>query len=141
MHFNRLLAQQEARHVEIVDHHVAEQSAGSRDVARRWRRWIARQNGYEFDRTDLAGADAGLEGGKTRIETPVEADHQPAVRAAHDVEAGANARGAEINGLFAKHRLAGPHRALDQVRVSVGRRANDNRVDVTRLDDRIDGAD
>ena len=40
-------------------------------------------------------------------------------------------RGArKIDRLFAEHRLAGPGRLLDQVGVGVGRRADQDRVDV-----------
>jgi hypothetical protein len=52
-----LLAEQPARHVEVVDGHVAEQPAGALDVGdRRWRR-VAAHDEHRLDRADLAGVD------------------------------------------------------------------------------------
>ena len=58
---DRLLAEHEARHVEIVDHHVAEQAAGARDIGDRRRRGIARGDLHQFDRADRALADAAAQ--------------------------------------------------------------------------------
>jgi hypothetical protein len=41
VHLHRFLAEQKARHVEVVDHHVPKEPAGAREVIRRRRRWIA----------------------------------------------------------------------------------------------------
>ena len=79
MDLDRLLAEQEARHVEIVDHHVAKETAGALDIAHRRRGGIARQDGDHLDVADLAGVDAALQVGEARIEAAVEGDHQLAL--------------------------------------------------------------
>ena len=67
VHLDRLVAeQQEAGHVEIVDHHVAEQAARACDVAHRRRAGIARQDGDEFDLADLAVGEPLLQGCEVR---------------------------------------------------------------------------
>jgi hypothetical protein len=141
MNLGWLLAEQQPRHVEVVDHHVAEQPARAFDEARMRRRRIARQDRHQLDIADFASRNAATQRAEAWIETAVEPDHKPASHAAHHVKAGANAGGIEINGLFAEHRLAGAHSALDQVRMGVGRGADDNRVDVAIRDDGIDRAD
>jgi hypothetical protein len=130
VHLCGLFAEQKSRHVEIVDHHVAVQPAGARHVARRRRRGIARQDRHQFDLADLSRGDPRPHRREVRIEAPVEADHQAALGGTHNLQAGANARRVEIDRLLAEHRLAGAHRALDQVGMHVGRRADHDRVDV-----------
>jgi hypothetical protein len=73
---DEILADEEAGHVEIVDHHVAEQPARAGDVADRRRRRIARDDGDELDVADLATANPLLQRREIRVEAPVEADHQ-----------------------------------------------------------------
>jgi hypothetical protein len=58
-----------------------------------------------------------------------------------DLEAGLDALGVEIDRLFAEDRLAGAGEALDQVGMGVGRRADDDGVDILGGEDRVDGAD
>ena len=65
MDLDRLLAEQEARHVEVVDHHIAEEAARPRDVADRRRRRIARQDRHEFDRADPRLAPSAAGAGRT----------------------------------------------------------------------------
>jgi hypothetical protein len=74
-------------------------------------------------------------------QTPVEADHQRGAGRAHHIETGADARGIEIDRLFAEHRLAGADGALDQIGMDVGRCADHHRIDVPCRDDRINRAD
>ena len=77
MNFHRLVAeQQEPRHVEIVDHHVAKQAAGRGDVADGRRAGIARQDRHEFDLAHFAVGQAAAQAREIRIEAAVEADHQ-----------------------------------------------------------------
>ena len=73
----RLLAEQEARHVEVVDRHVAEQPAGARHVLERRRARVARRDRDHLDIADLPGVDAGPGGAEVGVESAVEADHQP----------------------------------------------------------------
>ena len=51
---DRLLAEQEPGHVEIVDHHVAEQAARARDIGDRRRPGIARGDRDDLERADRA---------------------------------------------------------------------------------------
>ena len=133
--FDRLLAQQEARHVEIVDHHVAEQAAGARDVGDRRRPRIARQDGDDLRLAHFARRQALLQRREAGVEAAVEADHQLGLGVGDHLQAGAHALGREVDRLFAEDRLARFRGLLDQVGVGVGRRADQHRVDVLVADD------
>jgi hypothetical protein len=63
---HELLAHQEARHVEIVDHHVPEQPARPLDIGDRRRRGIAGGDGHKLHRADIARRDAGAQRGEIR---------------------------------------------------------------------------
>ncbi len=141
MDLDWFLAEQEARHVEIVDHHVAEQAAGARNIADRRRPRVARQNGDEFDIADLALRDPRLQGAEMQIETPVEADHQRRAGLVHDIEAGPDAVRGKVDRLFAEDRLAGPSSLLDEIRVGIGRRADEDRLDIAVGHDGLDRGD
>ena len=58
-----------------------------------------------------------------------------------DLDAGLDAGDVEIDRLFAEDRLAGAGKALDQVGMGIGRRADDDGVDIRWRLDRLDGAD
>ncbi len=138
---DRLLAKQKPRHVEIVNHHVPVESAGTFDKACMGRLRVARDDRHRLDVPNLASRHAASQCTEARIETTIESDHQPTVRTTHHIETGADSRRAEIDRLFAEYGLAGAHRALDQIRMGIGRRADDDRVYVRRRDNRIDRAD
>ena len=138
MDLDRLLAEQEARHVEIVDHHVAIETAGALDIAHRRRAGIARQDGDQLDAAGLAGRDAAVHIGEARIEAAVEADHQLALGRGDDLQAGLDARRIEADRLLAEDGLAGLDGALDEIGMGVGRRADGNRTDRLVVHDRID---
>ena len=120
---DRLLAQQEPRHVQVVDHHVAKQSAGGRDIGRRRRRRIAADDGQQFQRADLAGVQPLLQRREMRIEAPVEPDHQHDAGAAHGGEA-ARTRSADRSIGFSQNTARpGGGRLLDVIGVRRRRRA------------------
>ena len=58
---DRLFGQEEARHVEIMDHHVAEEAARALDVIDRRRRGIARDHRDDLDGAGLARAQTLLQ--------------------------------------------------------------------------------
>ena len=119
---DRLLAEQEARHVEIMDHHVAEQPAR----ALRRSRPAAATGSREITLTiSIAPASPARsrvsQRGEIRVEAAVEADHQRLAGSADDGEAAPDAVGVEIDRLFAEHRLARRHRrSIRSAWVSVG---------------------
>ena len=75
-----------------------------------------------------------------RIEAAVEPDHQRRARFPHHREAFFDPLHIEIDRLLAEDRLAGAGEALDQVGMGVGRRADDDRIDIRGLLDLVDGA-
>lgn len=134
---DRLLGQEEARHVEVVDHHVAEEPARAPDVVDRRRRGIARDHGDDLDRAGLARAQTLLQRGEIRVEAAVEADHQRLARFLDRRQAAADAGGVEIDRLLAEHGLAGRDSLLDQIGMGVGRRADQDGVDRRIGEDRL----
>jgi hypothetical protein len=138
---DRLFAEQEAGHVEIVDGHVAEDAAGALDVIDRRGARIARGDRHHFDVADAAIVDRLAHGHEMRIEAAVEADHQLALGLINHLDAGLDPGDVEIDRLFAEDRLAGAGKTLDQVGMGVGRRADDDGVDILCRFDRLDGAD
>ena len=137
---NRFLAEQEARHVEVVDGHVAKNAAGAGDVVERRRTRIARRYGDHLDIADGAVVDRLADRGEMRIEAAVEADHQHSIGLLDHGQAFFDALDVEIDRLLAEDRLAGPGETLDEIGVGVGRRADDDGVDVLGLLDGIDRA-
>ena len=108
MNLDRLVAEQEARHVEIVDHHVAEEAAR----ALRHTPPAAAPGSREMTVTSSTlpaspAATPTLARGEIGIEAAVKADHQRRAGGLHDGQAGADAIRAEIDRLFAEHGLAG----------------------------------
>ena len=123
------LAGDEARDVEIMDGHVAEQAAGHRDVAERRRRRVAAGDDQLFEPADLALLRAPPQSSDRRIEAALEADHDGRRERCDLVAAAFGAREIEIDRFLAQHRLAGPGRRDDQVDMGVGRAGDQHRVD------------
>ena len=88
---DRLLGEEEAGHVEVVDHHVTEDAARGGYVAG-WR-WIgvAREDSDDLNLADGAGAQTPLQLGEARIKTAIEAYHQGNAALLHHIEAGLDA--------------------------------------------------
>ncbi len=135
---DRLLAEQEARHVEIVDHHVAEEAAGALDVFDGRRRGVARQDRDDLHRADFSGPDARLQRLEGRVEPAVEADHQRYAARRHAIEGPPDAGCVEVDGFFAEDRLARSGCPVDEVGMGVRRGADHNGVDVGRADRGVD---
>ena len=133
VHEHRFLAQQEARHIEVVDHHVAEQAARRSDIGWRRRRRITADDGEQLERTDLAGVHPPLQRGEVHVEAAIEADHQRHARPLHGIEARAHAIGGQVDRLLAEDRLAGRGSALDVVDVGRRRRTDQHGVGGKRL--------
>ena len=74
------------------------------------------------------------------IEAPVKANHQRGAFGIDHLEAGFDALDIEVDRLFAEDGLAGAGELFDQVGMGVGGRADDDCVDIGRLEDRIDAA-
>ena len=138
---DRLLGEEEAGHVEVMDHHVAEEPARALDILDRRRTGIARDHADDLDRAGLAGAEAAFERGEVRVEAAVEADHQRLAGFADHLEAAADAAGVEIDRLLAEHGLAGGDGGLDQVGMGIGRRADHHGVDAGIGEDRLGAGD
>src|SRR5205807_8218297 len=73
---DRLLAEEPARHVEIVDHHVAENAARDLDIGEGRRAGIAAGDGEHLEPADPALAELAMQLDEIGIEAAVEADHQ-----------------------------------------------------------------
>ena len=76
-----------------------------------------------------------------RIEAAIEADHQRGAGFPDHRKAFLDALHVEIDRLLAEDRLSGPGKALDQIRMRIGRRADDDGIDIRSLLDLVDGAD
>ena len=131
MHLDRLVAEQEeAGHVEIVDHHVPEQAARGRDVADRRRAGVARQDRDEFHLADLAIGEALAQAREVRVEAAVEADHQRRAGLLDDREAALDARRSKGRPAFrrtppcrrARRARSGPHASWSACRSGWRRR-------------------
>ena len=102
---HRLLAQQPARHVQVVDGEVLEQAAaGGNETGRRRGRIVVDQL-QRFQLADRAGVELLLQRLEVRIEAAVEAEQE-----ARAFEARARLQHflqVQVDGLLAEHRLAG----------------------------------
>ena len=119
-HFHDL-ARDRARHVEVVDRHVAEQSARGGDIFRRRRRRIAADDRRAVRaRRSLPPPAARARRRKRGIEAAVEADHHRRGERCQAVAAGRRAGGVEVDRLLAQDGPAGPCRGLRSEGTCVG---------------------
>ncbi len=119
-----------ARHVEVVDGHVAEQPAGGLDVARRGRRRIAAGDDRELEPADLPELEPLAQRSIGGVEATVEADHHDGRSAAiSPQQARARSRPMSI-GFSHEYRLAGLGRRHDERHVGVGGRGDHHRANV-----------
>src|SRR5438552_5392423 len=123
-----LLVQEPPRHVEIVDHHVAEQPARAAHIFDRRRTRIAARDRQQFEAANAAVADLAFEPRETRVEAAVEADHQRHVAFLGHGNARRGAAAVKVERLFAEHRLAGACRGFDKIGMGVGRAGNHDRL-------------
>jgi hypothetical protein len=83
----------------------------------------------KFHRTDIARRDARPQCREIGIEAPVEPGHKGHARCVDGVDTGADIVHRHVDGLFAEDRLSA-RRAVDQVEMGVGGRADHHGVDV-----------
>jgi hypothetical protein len=124
----RFLGQEEARQVEVVDHHVPEQAAGDPDVVQRRRRGVAAGDYHLFDPADLARlhrVPQCLVGG---VVAPVEADLDRHPAGLDLGPAAVDPGDIQIDRLLAEHRLAGLGRLGHEIHVGVGGRRDQHRL-------------
>ena len=72
---DEVLPDEEAGHVEVMDHHVTEDATRALHVGGWRRRRIATDDGRHLDIADGAGAQAFFQRREVGIETAIEADH------------------------------------------------------------------
>ncbi len=125
----RVLVQQPARHVEVVDGEVAEEAAAGRDEGRRRRRGVVADQVQRFQRADLAGRQPRLQRAVVRIEALVEGDVERLRRPLQRDSVGAQPRQVEVERLLAEHRLAGRQRRQHEVEVGAGGGGDQHRRD------------
>ena len=113
------VVQQEAGHIEIVDHHVTEQAAGTFNIVD-WRRArVTRCDLNKLHLTDLTGINTGPNISEMRVKAAIETDHQFCFVFGNHLETGTNTLSAQINRLFAENGLSGLCGLFDLVRVHV----------------------
>ena len=140
-HGFNLFPQQPARHVEVMDRHVAEYPARAGDVIGGRRAGITADDGDHFDRPDAARVNGSLQRHEIRVEPAVEPDHQLALLGRNHFQAGLHAGQRQINRLFAEHGLAGADKPFDQVGMGVCGGADHHCVHIVRPLDHLDRAD
>ena len=124
------LAEQEARHIEIVDHHVHQQPAGDLDVVDRRRRWVAADDRQRMRLADFAAHDRPFQARVIGVKAPIEADLQLHARFGDSRQRRINLGQVKSDGLLAENLLARPRRLDDETAMGIGRRANDDCVNV-----------
>ena len=139
VHGLRVVVENPAENVEVVDQHVLEDAARASDVRDRRRARIAARDDQHFRRADLALDDARLQRRESRVVAALESDEACDARAFDGVCARACALEIEVDRLFAKDLLARAGRRLNQVRVGVGGRADQYGLDVLVIERLGDG--
>ena len=128
-HGGRLFAEHEARQVEVVDHHVAEQAARHPYVGQWGRRRVAAGDDYLVQGADLAGGHPFAHAAVGGVVAAVEADLDWYAAVAHLLPARCHPLQTEVDRLLAENRLAGLRGGDDQVDVGVGGGGDQHRVD------------
>src|SRR5439155_18574003 len=122
------VAEDPAKDVEVVDQHVLEDAAGDLDVIHRRRAGIAAGDQEHFRLADLARVKPIFERRKRGIVAALEADQAGDASFRNRLRAVASAHEREIHWFFAEDRLPRRRGALDELRVRIGRRADDHRL-------------
>mmetsp|Transcript_38065 Transcript_38065/g.127390 ORF Transcript_38065/g.127390 Transcript_38065/m.127390 type:complete len:385 (+) Transcript_38065:183-1337(+) len=117
----RVLAHQEARHVEVVDRHVLEDAAAALHVLLRRRGRVARREPNLDGRADLAVHDGALDAHEVGVEAALQRDHQLNALLAREEHALDGLVQLGGNRLLAKDVLAGVRRRRDLLRVELRR--------------------
>ena len=124
-----LLPEHEAGEVEVMDHHVPEQPPGHAQVGRRRRLRVTAADDHLMDHADGTARGQITHASVGRVEAAVEADLDRHAGIAHRLPALFDALQAQIDRLFAQHRLAGGGGGDDQGHVRVGGRGDQHRID------------
>ena len=136
----RDVARQIARHVEIVNAHVAHEAARGLDIGRRGRRGIAAGDDCQLQSADFSALQPLTQCPEGGIEPPVEADHHPRLAAGDLAPARLRALQIQIDRLLTQHRLAGLDRGRDQRHVGIGGSCHQDAADVAGGQDFIHAA-
>ena len=134
---DRLLAEKEARHVEVMDRHVAEDTARMSDIVARRQARVAAGDDDLTHLANLARVDGPAQLDVAGIETAVEGHHDARVQLLELAHGGIGLGQVVVDRLLAKHRLSGMCGLEHQVRMGVGRRTDDHRIDVGAGDQRF----
>jgi hypothetical protein len=121
-------AQNPAKHIEVMDQHVAKDAARGLDVLGRRCARVAAGDDEHLGVADLACVHAGAGGVKRGVKAALKTQHAGHARSLHGGGAGLSAGDGQIHRLFAKNMLAGGGGAGDQIAVGVGGRADGHYV-------------
>src|SRR5947208_2443273 len=122
IHLDHLGRKQPARGIEIMDMQVAEHATRAREVAQRWGNAVAAEHRKAVNRSDLALHDGPAGRCEAGVEAPLEAHLDDAPFSLDPLDHVAGFVQVEGQWLFGKGRYASRQTALDERRVTVGRR-------------------
>src|SRR6218665_877875 len=131
---DRLFAQQETGHVEIVDRHVAEDAARMLHVITRWQARVAAGNDPLTHLADVARVDGAAQLDVAGVEAAVEGHHDLGLELVQLFDGFVGLGQVVVHRLFAQHRLACARRFQHQLGVRVRRGADHHRVDIVTGD-------
>ncbi|OPZ55473.1 MAG: hypothetical protein BWY91_01015 [bacterium ADurb.BinA028] len=131
IHLRDLASRDEADDVVVVDRRVAEQPTGRREVAGVRRALVVRRGADRVDEAQLTGGDRGTQAPVCRVEPPLEAHL--------DRDSGRGLEPRELDGLvetgrdrlLAEGREARPHAGEEDLGMGVGRRGDEQGVEVS----------
>ena len=136
-----LFAEQEAGHVEVVDHHVPEQSPGTLKKSQGRREWIPAADYGLLQAADLAVAGSPVQRAVAGVEAPVESDLKRHTGLSENCPAGVRPLHVQVDRFFAEHRLPRPRRAFDQIAVGTRGGGDTNGIEGGITEQGIDGID
>lgn len=125
-----LFAEQPARHVEVVNHHILKQTARCAHIVDRGRARVAAGDREHFQPADGRPIDGLFQRGELRIEAPVKPQRANHTGGLDEGPAAFGPGQVEIERFFAKNRFARPGAAFDQFGMSSGRTGDNHRVDL-----------
>ena len=132
-----LAARQEARHVEVVDHHIIEDAAGNLDIGYRRRLRVAGGDLDDIDLADLAAADHVVNGAVVVVEAAAEADLELDACFLRRVDGSVHLGQIIVDRLLAEDVLASVSSLDDVLGMGVGRGADEHCFDLGIVQDVI----
>ena len=133
---DRLFAEQPARHVEIVNRHVAKNSAGMTNILTRRQSRVAAGDDDLAHVADFAGIDGSAQLPSAGIKATVECHHDAAVEPLDLKDSSVHLGKVEVDRLLAKHGLSHLHGMKHQTDMGIRRCADDNGIDIGSLNRR-----